>query len=859
MTPPVFEIENSLYGELERGKRRFVLSAPTGSGKSTGLPVMLSRKLGGRVLVLQPRRVAARMLAKSVGKLFDMRDEVGWHVRFEKRYGEDTKIVFLTEGILARMLLADPQLKGVSAVVFDEFHERNIYADVSLALALHTQKDLRPDLAIAVCSASMDSSALREYLGGEGECAEFSCGSRMYELDISYAPPRSRDCAVWDNACEQFEKLAKTTDDGNFLIFMPGAYEISRTIGRICRSPAARGFEVLALHGELPPGEQDRVLSESLKRKVIVSTNVAETSLTIDGIKFVIDSGLARVARYDPARGVNTLLTERISLASAAQRAGRAGRTAPGKVVRLWRASDEAAFEKYTPSEISRLDLSQIVLWLAAAGMDAGGIGLFEAPPEDSYARALRTLSNLGALDKSGKITPLGRKMAAFPVQPRYARMLIEGTRRGCLRTVSLIAALSDCGRIKLPLDNAFAEAARDEYVGEVHSEPEEIARLCEIARENSFDEKFCRDFGIHAANARSACRAAADLERAALSLEARGKGEGARLCGANGTDETGGAEGEKVAMCVLSAFSEHVGVRLNKGTLACALSAGKKGEISRQSRAYADDLFVALDLQERQGGAQGVSIMASLLTPITVENLRELFASDFTSEKGVRFDERQRRVVCGETLKFRDLVISENSGAEPPAGEAAELLVEKIFESPSILKNFDDSAKAFIERVNLVAAVCPESGIAPIDSAALKEIFLQMCLGSYSLSQVKNLDVHSALRDWLSAGQAEFLKYAAPKEVRISPRRRPVEIKYDAAMKRAVVPASFKDLFGFDSKGLSICGGKVVPVFEILAPNGRPVQTTTDLGEFWKTSWANVRKELKARYPKHFKAEDPW
>ena len=158
-----------------------------------------------------------------------------------------------------------------------------------------------------------------------------------------------------------------------------------------------------------------------------------------------------------------------------------------------------------------------------------------------------------------------------------------------------------------------------------------------------------------------------------------------------------------------------------------------------------------------------------------------------------------------------------------------------------------------------MVAAVCPESGIAPIDSAALKEIFLQMCLGSYSLSQVKNLDVHSALRDWLSAGQAEFLKYAAPKEVRISPRRRPVEIKYDAAMKRAVVPASFKDLFGFDSKRLSICGGKVVPVFEILAPNGRPVQTTTDLGEFWKTSWANVRKELKARYPKHFKAEDPW
>ena len=697
---------------------------------------------------------------------------------------------------------------------------------------------MRPDLAIAVCSASMDSSALFEYLGGDSECAAFSCSSRMFGLDISYAPPRSRDSAVWDCAREQFERLARSSDSGNFLIFMPGAYEISRTVGCILRSPASKGFDVLALHGDLPPGEQDKVLAPGTRRKVIVSTNVAETSLTIEGVRFVIDSGLARVARYDSA--------ERVSLASAAQRAGRAGRTAPGTVVRLWRQSDEASFERFTASEISRLDLSQIVLWLKASGMSADGVGLFEPPPAESLDRAARTLANLGALDAMSRITPLGRKMAAFPTQPRYARMLIEGMRRGCLREAALIASLSDCGRIKLPIENAFAAAARDELVGDAASEPEEIARLCELARENSFDEKFCREFGIHSANARKACRAAADLERLAL-----------RAC--RGEAPAREPEPDAAAKCVLCAFSEHVGARLNKGTLACALAAGAKGEICRESRMYADDLFVALDLQERRGGAQGVSIMASMITPIKAEYLREMFPGDFSSDIVVRFDERQKRVACVELVKFRDFIVSENAGAEPPKDAAARILVEKIFENPAILKSFDDSAKAFMERVNFVAAVCPESGIAPIDDPALREIFLQMCWGSNSISQVKNLDTLSALRDWLSPEQQAFLKYAAPKSVEISPRRRPAAVRYDASARRAVISASFKDLFSFNPKSVSICGGKIAPTFEILAPNGRPVQTTSNLEEFWKTSWAEVRKELKARYPKHFKPDSPY
>ena len=428
---PVDSLREDISSSLKNGLRRFVVSAPTGSGKSTRLPVMFSENLDGKILVLQPRRVAARMLAKSVSSIFGLGDKVGWHVRFDKHYCENTKIIFLTEGILARMILANPSLDGVSAIIFDEFHERNIYADISLALALRTQQTLRSDIAIAVCSASMDSDAIAEYLGEDSKI--FSCGTRLHPIEIEYAPPKSQDEKIWDIASRQFDRLAREESDGSFLIFMAGAYEIGKTVSRILENPRSNSFDVFALHGDLPPERQDKILSNTGRRKVIVSTNVAETSLTIEGVRFVIDSGQARVARFDSARGVNTLLCERISLASATQRAGRAGRTASGRVVRLWRKNDETYFDKYTASEISRLDLSQILLWLSASGLSFDDLKLFEIPPTASLIRATQTLRNLGAINTHGEITQLGRDMAMFPTEPRYAKLLIEAGRRNCL------------------------------------------------------------------------------------------------------------------------------------------------------------------------------------------------------------------------------------------------------------------------------------------------------------------------------------------------------------------------------------------------------------------------------------------
>ncbi len=842
---PIDEIKPAILSSLRYGERNFVVSAPTGSGKSTGLPPMFAEFLKGaenfRVLVLQPRRVAARMLAKSVSKLFGMkeREEVGWHVRFDKCYGKSASVVFLTEGILARMLLANPSLEGVGAVVFDEFHERGIYADISLALTLKSKRELRPDLIVAACSASMDGSALAEYIRRvAGTCSEFECSGRTFPVEIEYSLPAKGE--IWDCAALEFSRLASSpTESGNILIFMPGAYEIGRTISSILKRPESGKFEVCALHGDLSPAAQDKILAPSAngRRKVIVSTNVAETSLTIEGVDAVIDGGYARVARYDGVRGVNTLLTERVSLASAIQRAGRAGRLKNGRVVRLWKKSDEERFPRFNDSEIARIDLSQILLWLKCSGMDFNSLSLFEDPPELSEMRALSTLESLEAIDpKSGQVTRLGREMAKFPTEPRYARLLIEGKKRNCSKEAALLVAGAETGRVESDF-----EGERENLVGDAKSEPERFVRLCEIARESNFSNERCRRAGIIASSARRASFLAEEYERL-MGVVARGKGDFGEL-----------------SKCVLAAFSDRVGVRLNLGTLACRFAGGIRGELRKESGKFAKGLFVALEMREQKNSKDSVRVLASGVCPIEEEYLRELFPSDFSKETSTVFDPSVKAVVSRESTKFRDLTISEKTSNKIDESAAAEILRGKIVSGELKLKNFGDAEKNFISRVNFVAAVCPETGISPVDESALSDIFAQMCMGKTSFSEVKNMDIMPHLLDWLSAEQREVLKAYAPKEVVVNPARRPVKISYDIRLLRASVSALFKDLFSFKGSSLRICGGKIKPTYEILSPGGRVVQTTQNLEEFWKTSWIEVRRELKSRYPKHFKPGDPW
>src|SRR6266853_924657 len=337
---PIFELESALVASL-REHSRLVLQAPTGSGKSTQVPqVVLDHGLAGdgEIVVLQPRRLATRLLAARVAfeRSIRLGDEVGYQIRLDRVCSARTRIRFVTEGVLLRQMLGDPVLRGISTIVFDEFHERHLYGDITLARALDLQEQRRPDLKLVVMSATLDAGALQKYLA---PCELLTSRGRTFPVDVEYLGKPLGDFPVWDAAAEEFERLARESE-GDALIFMPGAYEISRTISAIRNTRAGSQCIVLPLHGELSPGDQDAAVAQYEKRKVIVSTNVAETSLTIDGVRLVIDSGLAKIARFDPYRGINTLLIEKISRASADQRAGRAGRTAPGFAMRLWPQED---------------------------------------------------------------------------------------------------------------------------------------------------------------------------------------------------------------------------------------------------------------------------------------------------------------------------------------------------------------------------------------------------------------------------------------------------------------------------------------------------------------------------------------
>ena len=627
MDLPIEKIKDKLFCAFEGGARKFVVRAPTGSGKSTRLPMMLAEKIDGRILVLQPRRVAARLLAKYVAKSAGSfaGGFAGWHIRMEKNYSPETKIVFVTEGVLARMVLSDPDLKGVGAVVFDEFHERNLFSDISFALVLKSVLSRRKDLAVFVCSASFDADEILKFLGGGAVSLE--CESRLYPVDIEYAPLRGQTEKIWDRAALEFERLARGNPSGDFLIFMPGSYEISRTISAILKMPSSRGMEVLPLHGSLSGAMQDRAVAKSERRKVVVATNIAETSLTIDGVKFVIDSGFARVARYDFSRGVNTLYVERISHASAVQRAGRAGRTSAGIAVRLWRKNEESDFSPYLLPEILRLDLSQILLWLKVAGLEISALPLLDVPSEEKISAALEILRELGAVDEFFNVTPLGVKISRLPTEVRYGRMLIEAARRGVLKDAAMFAAVMDVGRVKMDAANERSEFELYEMLGECASELGEIYEICRLARSRNFDETFCRTYGIHAANARRVFEVSRDFFNLL-------KGE-----------EKSRASGDlnaELAKSVLSAFSDRVCARLNEGTLACAISGGRRGEVRRSSKKYASKIFAALELAEQNVGGR-VSIMASGIVPLKKEWIAELSRTIFRSAKAFLSTKIQR------------------------------------------------------------------------------------------------------------------------------------------------------------------------------------------------------------------------
>ena len=888
MTPrdlPIYELENEIVGSLV-SQPRLILQAPTGSGKSTQVPqILLERGLlgTGEVVILQPRRLATRMLASRVAFERNGRlgDEVGYQIRFEKVASKNTRIRFVTEGILLRQLLQDPELRGIAAILFDEFHERHLYGDITLARTLYLQETQRPELKLVVMSATLESDKLEKYLA---PCPVLNSSGRTHPVRVEYLtkPVRGEGYPIWDLAADEFARLAAQTE-GDVLVFMPGKYEITRTISAIRASRVSDRFVVLPLHSELSPAEQDAALKPYEKRKVIVATNVAETSLTIDGVRVVIDSGLARIARFDPRRGINTLFIEKISRASSEQRAGRAGRTAPGHCLRLWTESEHLERPAQELPEVKRLDLAEVVLTLKASGIeDVAGFSWLEAPDPKALENAEQLLTDLGALSGSARvsragcgvppqrtfpvrptpdkitnatkvrdgetpspahetyalpgITALGRRMLAFPVHPRYARMLLAAQEQGCVRGVALIAALTQGRNLLGRAEGKQVRDEREDFLGgQEESDLFILLRAFRYAEKNRFDPRRCARLGVNA----GAARDAGQLWEQFLSI--------ARAEGLDIAERE--AEPGAIARCVLAGFPDQVAARLDEGTLRCALVHNRRGVLARESVVHRARLLTASEIREIESSDGERQVLLTLATAIKEEWLREFFPDNVRERTEVTYDPSLRRVVGRTVTLFHDLVLAEKKSERVPAAEAAALLAREVIAGNCPLKNWDHAIEQWIARLNFAAAAFPELELPPIGEADRALLIEQVCQGATSYKEIKDRPVGPVLKSWLSAGHQRALDQLAPERIKL-PNERNAKISYSASQ-APTIAARIQDLYGVEN-GLTIGQGRVTLRIEVLAPNHRPIQITDDLATFWRESYPKIRQEMQRKYPKH-------
>ncbi len=835
LTLPIYDLEHALLSAWrgQRERRRFVIEAPTGSGKSTQLPQMLSRHgllEGGEVVILQPRRIAARMLARRVAEEMKvpLGGEVGYQVRFESVVSSRTRIRFVTEGILLRQLMEDPELQGISAVIFDEFHERHLYGDITLARCLTVQETTRPDLALLVMSATLQTEALKRYL--EPATHLVSAG-RTFPVTIRYSPPRvAVRGEIWDHAARVCGEALSSQPEGHALVFMPGAFEIRKTMEALGREKWARGFDVLPLHGELTPAQQDAAVSDQGRRRIIVATNVAETSLTIDGVRVVVDSGLARLAAWDANRGINTLTIQNIARSSADQRAGRAGRTAAGECWRLWSENEHGRRPAAEVPEVLRLDLAEVVLTLKAAGVDdLSGFRWFEAPDAKSLARATVLLTQLGALLPDGTLTGEGRRLTRYPLHPRQARIMEAAAAYGCIPAMALMVALQH-GR---PL---FVRGTGDPWrkfgTADDPSDFLPLLRGWRAAAERNFHPDPCGQLGLNG-------RAAAEAGKLAQQLTG--------LAGARRDSPFALPDHESLAKAILTGYSDQVAKRTSSGGSACEVVGGRRGSTSKESVVRGTELLVAAEIAEVQG--KDLTVNLNLLTEITEDWLGDLFPDDFHLERAPFFDPQQRRVSQRERVRFRDLILRDRQAGEADPNAAAAILADEVLRGNLTLNEWNDGTRQWLARLDFLRRAMPDLEIPDFTADDHRLVLESLFDGCRTYKEIKDLAPMPALRDWLGHQKAAALDKHAPERIATDGGKM-VKIDYTRPEEPSV--AVFIQQLYSQKDTPKIAGGRVPLVLSIMAPNHRPIQVTRDLAGFWKNHYPAIKKEMERRYPRH-------
>ena len=830
---PIRRIEGQIAAHLKAGNR-LVLSAPTGSGKTTQIPqILLANSPGsGQILVLQPRRLATRLVARRVACELQtpIGQLVGYQTRHDSQISASTRIRFVTEGLFLRLLHSRPTLAGVEAVVLDEFHERSLEADTALGLLRRLQESERPDLRLVVMSATLNTAALAAAL----ECPVLETQGRTYPVEIRYIAATDSK-PPWERATAALRNLLESNAEGDVLIFMPGAYEIRRTIETARKSlrDFAASLKFFPLHGSLSASQQDAAMEFSAQRKIIVATNVAETSITIEGVRHVIDSGLARIHRHDPHRGIDVLLVEAISAAATEQRAGRAGRTAPGTCTRLWERSEQEIRPAHDSPEIRRLDLADALLQLKALGI--AELRLFpwlEKPEDEALDRAHHLLKDLGALDAAGGLTALGAQMASLPLHPRLSRLLIAAAQYRCLKRAAIWAALiGERDVLTYPLQGRYTQAPE----GDIPSDLVVRERAYQHARKHDFEPSACAAAGIHANN----CRQVENSVR--LYLDA------ARRAGLK-TTETGSSR--DLVKCLLVAFFDRVALRRDIATLHCAMAGQRRVELDRHSAACSSPALVALEVRELEArGNSAVRTALALASGIETSWLEEMHPDRIKISDETTWNSATNAVEQHRLHAYDDLVYRRQPLAEIDALAAEEILVEQIALNNISLDKWNGEVAQWIYRTRLIARLFPERGLICYDEEEKRVILLEIVAGATRLSHIRTRPCLPHVQNALSWPDRQFVEKMAPSQLRLPSGVR-LQIEYfDNAPPRG--RAKIQELYDLQHTP-AIARGRQKLLLEILGPNFRPVQITDDLAGFWEHTYPEVKRELKRRYPKH-------
>ncbi|SMF83844.1 ATP-dependent helicase HrpB [Azospirillum oryzae] len=834
---PPLPIDPVLPALLEALDRRgtAVLQAPPGAGKTTRVPLALLEAgwlKGRKILVLEPRRLAARAAARRMASMLGeaVGETVGYRVRLDTKIGPKTRIEVVTDGLFLRQLQEDPELPAVGAVLFDEFHERGIDSDLALALVQEARGALRDDLRLIVMSATLDAAPVATLLtDADGPAAMVTSEGRAYPVETRHldAPPQGTRI---EDAVAAAVRRALREEPGNALVFLPGVGEIRRVQSLLDQSDLGPNVILAPLYGDLSAEAQDRAISPTPpgQRKIVLATSIAETSLTIEGIRIVVDSGLMRVPRFDPRGGMTRLATVKVSQASAEQRRGRAGRLEPGVCYRLWPEATHKALAPFTTPEIADADLAPLALELAVWGVsDPASLSWLDQPPAAAMAQARELLTGLGALDKSGAITPHGRRMAGFGVHPRLAHMMLAGKAMGQGALACLIAALL---------------GERDIVRSQPGFRDADLRLRVDLLRgEERGGQGAARGLSVDRGGAQQAVKQARQWRRQL------------------GVRDDDAMHSNAVGILVALAYPDRIGQRRPGGqpggvAAQYRLSGGRGAYFQEAEPLSAEEWLAIADLD---GAARDSRIF--LAAPVTLADLEESFADDIRTETIVAWDAREQMVLARRRRMLFALILKDEKLAKPPADAMTAAMIEGIRALGPACLPWTDELRKWRTRVMFLRAREGDAHNWPdLSDAALmdglEEWLAPFLDGVSRRAHLERIDLSSALRALLPWELRTRLDAEAPTHVEVPSGSR-IPIDYDG--EEPVLAVRLQEMFGL-AETPRIAGGRVPLLLHLLSPARRPVQVTRDLASFWANAYKAVKADLKGQYPKHYWPDNP-